>query len=156
MIFLIETSNILKSLEETFKTYIPEAKHYMGDLPEAFEAPCFLYKLVFSGETQESYFTKVTTVDIQILYFGKQGKNNQGSFEEKQQVIQKLKVFLSQFNLRVNGRNLKFTYSFVEVDGQLTINIQTSFKDGVTNLKYEEEQRRNKIQDIFINDKGVI
>lgn len=101
--------------------------------------------------------TKDVVIDLQIIYFGESDQyTGLASLEDKLNAMAALKGFLGQFNLTVKDRNLKFSYSFSEADGELVVNIQFKFKDGVVNLAYDEEQAREMIERIYINEKEVI
>lgn len=153
---MVDILDVFYALIGELKKCIPTAKHYVGKLPENFKLPSFLYLLIFNADMQSNYFTKDTTLDLQIIYFATEDGYGVVSFDDKLQTMGKLKEFLSRFNLQVKDRNLKFTYSFGEADEQLAINIQFKFKDGVVNLTYDEEQAREMIEKINISDKEMI
>lgn len=153
---MIDVLNVIHTLVKEIKICTPTYKHYLGKLPEDYKPPCYIYFLVYNGDSQSSCFVKDVTLDLQIIYFGKNDKYGTEDFEDKLNTMQKLKGFLSKFNLNVADRNLKFNYNFGETDEHLTINIQFKFKDGVINTKYDEEQARQMIENIYINDKELI
>lgn len=153
---MLSILDVFYALIKEIKKCIPDSKQYLGSIPENFESPSFLYLLAFDGENQVSYFTKDVTLDIQVIYFGPKDSYGVIDFEEKIKTMDRLKVFLSQFNLQVKERNIKFNYSFGEADNQLTIDIKFKFKDGLVNPSYNEEQAREMIKQINIRDKERI
>lgn len=153
---MVDILDIFYSLVREFKSYVPTAKHYIGSLPENFKSPYFLYRLVFNSDTKSSYFTKDVVVDIQVVYFDSKEIYPTSKLEAHLKAMSLLKGFLSQFNVDVKDRNLKFDCSFGTADEQLTIDMQFKFKDGLVNIKYDEEQAREMIERIFINEKEVI
>lgn len=153
---MIDLIEIIYAVIKQLKKCLPTSKHYLGKIPENFKAPGFLYILVFNSDEQSSAFTKDTTLDLQIIYFGSKDGYGVSSFEEKLYTMNELKSFLSHFNLQVKDRNLKFKYNFSEADEQLVINMQFKFKDGLVNLAYDEEQQREMMEHIYINEKEVI
>lgn len=153
---MIDILDIFHSLVKEIKACTPTYKHYFGKIPENYKQPCYAYFLVYNGDSQSTYFVKDVVLDIQIVYFGKSDNYDTEDFEDKLNTMHKLKSFLSKFNLNVADRNLKFKYDFGQADEHLTINIQFKFKDGVVNTKYDEEQVRQMIENILINDKELI
>lgn len=153
---MVNILDILYSLVGEIRKCVPKSKHYIGNLTEGFKAPSFLYLLVFNKDTRGSKFVKDTVVDLQIIYFGTNDKYSKTDLEEKLKVMHQLKQFLSTFNLQVKDRNLKFSYSFNDADDQLALNMQFNFKDGLVDTKFDEEQAREMIERIFINEKEVI
>lgn len=153
---MVNILDIFYSLIKEIKKCVPGTKHYIGNLTEGFKTPSFLYLIVFNKDVRVSKFLKDTTLDIQIIYFGTDDKYSKPNLEEKLMVMHQLKQFLSTFNLQVKDRNLKFSYSFNEADGQLALNMQFSFKDGLVDTNFDEEQARDMIERIFINEKEVI
>lgn len=134
---MISILDILYSLVREFNTLLPDYNYYFGKLAEKPKYPCFLFNMVFNGDSRSNYYTQNTTLDLQIIYFSETNEDNEKYFENKMLVMDKLKEFLSTFNLQVNDRNLKFEYDFGEADGQLTINMLFRFIDGVM-IKQEE------------------
>lgn len=153
---VVDILDVFYALIAEFKNVLPKVKHSIGGIPENFSRPRFLYTLVFNGDNRSSCFTKDTVLDLQIIYFGLTDKYGEVDFEDNLKTMNQLKQFLSQFNLNVKDRNLKFDYSFGEADEQLTINMHFKFKDGLVNLKYDEEQAREMIERIFMNEEEVI
>lgn len=153
---MVNILDILYSLVGEIRKCVPKSKHYIGNLTEGFKTPSFLYLLVFNKDTRSSKFVKDTVLDLQIIYFGTNDKYSKTNLEEKLKVMHQLKQFLSTFNLQVKDRNLKFSYSFNDADDQLALNIQFNFKDGLVDTKFDEEQAREMIERIFINEKEVI
>lgn len=153
---MVNILDVFYALISEFKKVMPTAKHYVGNIPESFISPCFLYLLAHSKDDRTSYFAKDTSLDIQIIYFGLNDKYGKADLEDKLKTMSQLKQFLSQFNINVKDRNLKFSYSFGEADEQVTINMQFKFKDDVINLEYDELQTRDMVESIFINEKEVI
>lgn len=153
---MVDILDILYSLVGEIRKCVPKSKHYIGNLTEGFKTPSFLYLLVFNKDTRCSNFVKDTVLDLQIIYFGTNDKYSKTDLAEKLKVMHQLKQFLSTFNLRVKDRNLKFSYSFNDADDQLALNIQFNFKDGLVDTKFDEEQAREMIERIFINEKEVI
>lgn len=153
---MVNILDILYSLVSEIRKCVPKSKHYIGNLTEGFKTPSFLYLLVFNKDTRCSKFVKDTVVDIQIIYFGTNDKYSKTDLEEKLKVMHQLKQFLSTFHLQVKDRNLKFSYSFNDADDQLALNMQFNFKDGLVDTQFDEEQAREMIERIFINEKEVI
>lgn len=157
MVLVVDLIDVFYALIKEFKKCLPGAKHYLGSVPEGIKRPSLLYLLVFNGDTRVSMLTKDVVIDLQIIYFGESDQyTGLASLEDKLNAMAALKGFLGQFNLTVKDRNLKFSYSFSEADGELVVNIQFKFKDGVVNLAYDEEQAREMIERIYINEKEVI
>lgn len=156
MILMVNILEVFYSLIKEIKRCVPEAKHYIGNLTEGFKTPSFLYLLVFNKDTRGSKFVKDTVVDLQIIYFGTNDKYSKTDLEEKLKVMHQLKQFLSTFNLQVKDRNLKFSYNFNDADDQLALNMQFNFKDGLVDTQFDEEQAREVMERIFINEKEVI
>lgn len=156
MIYLINILDIFYSIIKEFKICIPESKHYLGRLEEKVARPSFLYTMVFSKDTRSSYMFKDTMIDLQIIYFGVTDKFGHENYEDRLKTINLLKQFLSQFNIQVKDRNLKFDYSFGEADEQLTINMQFKFKDELVNLEYDKNQAREKIREINYNKEVIV
>lgn len=153
---MVDLLDVFYSIVGEIRKCVPKSKHYMGNLTEGFKTPSFLYLLVFNNDSRVSKFVKETSLDVQIIYFGTNDKYGKTSLEEKLKVMQQLKQFLSTFNLQVKDRNLKFSYSFNEADEQLVLNMQFKFKDGLVDPKFDENQAREMIERIFINEKEVI
>ncbi len=151
MIYLINTLDVFYSIVNEFKKCISTSKHYLGERPEKITPPSFSYYLVYTDEKRSDFFSKKTTLDLQIIYFGQENSYGKPVFKDKIETMTELKCFLSTFNLQVGDRNLKFNYSFGEADEQLTINMQFKFKDDLINTKYDEEQARQTIENIYNN-----
>lgn len=155
MRFLINVSDVIYEIIKQIKNKKLGSEHYLGNIPENCARPSFLYLLSFLKDTRSSYFTKDRILNIQIIYFGIKDDDGKEIFEDKLKTIEELEQFLSSFNINVKDRNLKFEYSITEVDEQLSINIDFKFKDSVINPEYDEEQTRDMIENIFINDKEL-
>lgn len=132
----ISVLDVLYNLATEFNTLLPTSNNYFGNLKQKTEYPCFLYTLVFNKDTKSNYYTKNTTLDLQIIYFSEVNEDDEKYYESKLLVMDKLKEFLSTFNLQAGDRNINFEYDFGEADGQLTINIMFKFTDEVM-LKQE-------------------
>ena len=153
---MINVIDVIYALKKEFKTCIPKSHHYFGHITETYKNPAFLYLLVFDNDVRSSYFRKDVTLDLQIIYFGTKDECGVPDFEEKMQTMDKLKTFLSTFNLWVGDRNLKFEYNFSESDKQLTINIKFKFKDEIINIEFEKDQAMEMVDKILINKEEVI
>ena len=156
MKYLINVIDVIYAIMKEFKACMPKSRHYLGRIPETYKNPAFLYLLVFNNDIRSSYFRKDVTLDLQIIYFGSKDEYGVPDFEEKMQTMDKLKAFLSTFNLWVGDRNLKFEYNFSESDEQLTINIKFKFKDEIINIEFEEDQAMELVDKILINKEEVI
>lgn len=152
---MINVSDVIYEIIKQIKNKKLGSEHYLGNIPENCTIPSFLYLLSFLKDTRSSYFTKDRILNIQIIYFGIKDDDGKEIFEDKLKTIEELEQFLSSFNINVKDRNLKFEYSITEVDEQLSINIDFKFKDSVINPEYDEEQTRDMIENIFINDKEL-
>lgn len=148
---LVDILDAIYSIVRAFKGCIPTAKHYLGKLPEDYKAPCFLYEIAFSGNNRETKYTKDSSIDLQIIYFGIKDGYGGMSYEDNLKVMGQLRQFLDTFLLQVGDRWLKFNYNFDEVDDQLIVNMDFKFKDSVIN----SEDVYSMIEQIFINGKEV-
>lgn len=153
---MIDLVDVFYALIKEFKKCVPSSSHYFGAVPEKFKRPSFLYLLVFNADYRANYFTKDTTLDVQIIYFGETDGYTVTCLEDKLKVMSQLKAFLGSFNLYVKDRNLKFDYNFDEADEELSVNIQFKFKDGIVNKQYDEAQSMEMMERIFINEKEVV
>lgn len=124
--------DIIDSIATEFGKATGINNHHLGHLPENFKAPCFAYYLVYNNETHNSYNLKKIDLDIQIIYINSKKCYDNNNFKANIQVMDKLKVFLSQFNLNVKDRNLKFKYDIRETDGQLFVDMKFKFIDDNT------------------------
>ena len=143
---MVSVLEVMKAFSAEIKKQIPEAKNYVGNLPEKKKAPCFLHLLTFHKDTQSNVSTKDCILNLQIIYFsdfnyGKPDLTGQLS------VMESLKLFLGKFHIGVNGRDLKFDYDFSIVDEQLSLNIRLKYKDSVVRATEEYE----KMMKIYIN-----
>lgn len=135
MKYLISILELFYALVGEFRECVPESTHYIGNLPETYQTPSFLYLLVFNSDRKESRHVKNVLLDVQIIYFNHLDGYGIENFEDKIKTLEKLKVFLDSFCLKVQDRVLKFEYMLTESDGQLTIDIKFKFKDGVVQPK---------------------
>lgn len=152
---MINVSDVIYEIKKQINNKKLGSKHYLGNIPENCPRPSFLYLLSFLKDSRSSYFTKDRILNIQIIYFGIKDDDGKEIFEDKLKTIEELEQFLSSFNINVKDRNLKFDYSITEADEQLSINIDFKFKDSVVNPEYDEDQTRDMIENIFINDKEL-
>lgn len=152
---MINVSDVIYAIIKQINNKKLGSEHYLGNIPENCERPSFLYLLSFLKDSRSSYFTKDRVLNIQIIYFGIKDDDGKEIFEDKLRTIEEVEQFLSSFNINVKDRNLKFDYSITEADEQLSINIDFKFKDSVINPEYDEEQTRDMIENIFINDKEL-
>lgn len=152
---MINVSDLIYAIKNEIRLCVPGSKDYMGNIPENPKRPSFLYLLSFLKDGRSAYFTKDRALSIQIIYFGILDSNGKEIYEDKLKVMEDLGAFLDKFNINVKDRNLKFEYSFDQADNQMAINLDFKFKDGVINPEYDEDQVRDMIQDVFINDKEL-
>ena len=153
---MIKVIDVINALKTEFKKCVPDSNHCYGKIPETYKSPTFAYFLVYNSDLRSSYFRKDTTLDLQIVYFGTNDAYGVPDYEEKLQVMDKLKVFLNTFNLWVGDRNLKFEYNFSEADEQLAINIKFKFKDDIINTEFDNDQAMDIAEVVYMNDKEVI
>lgn len=153
---MVSVLEVIYSVVKAFKECMPTSKHYIGNLTENYVAPCFVHRLVFNNDKRQTKHVKDTTIDLQIIYFGTRTGYANTDYEDTLKVMDSLKSFLDTFLLEIGDRNLKFDYRFSEADGQLTVNMDFKFKDGVIDMKFNEEQARDMIGKISLTDKEMM
>lgn len=148
---MVSVLEVIHGLVKQFKICMPTAKHYLGNLPENYKSPCFLYVVVFNSGKRQSKYIQDCTIDIQVICFNEKDGYGRSDYADKLKTMDSLKTFLDTFMLTVAGRVLKFDYNFDEADDQLTVNMTFKFKDDVINI----EETYDMIEQIFINGKEV-
>lgn len=121
------------------------------NLPEDYNTPSFLYRMVFRGDSRQSKHVKDVTLDMQIILFTDRDEYGKEDNETKLRIAGQLSGFLDTFVLKVGDRHLKFDYSFGEADEQLIINIDFKFRDGVINL----EEAYGLAEHLYVNGEEV-
>ena len=146
MISLVSVLGVIDAFVKEIRKQIPEAKNYVGNLPEKKKAPCFLHLLTFHKDTQSNLYTKNCILNLQILFFT---DLNYGKPDLAKQlaVMESLKLFLGKFHIEVDGRDLKFDYDFSIVDEQLSLNIRLKYMESVVKAAEEYE----KMLKIYMN-----
>lgn len=146
MISLVSVLGVIDAFVKEIRKQIPEAKNYVGNLPEKKKAPCFLHLLTFHKDTQNNLYTKNCILNLQILFFT---DLNYGKPDLTKQlaVMESLKLFLGKFHIEVDGRDLKFDYDFSIVDEQLSLNIRLKYMESVVKAAEEYE----KMLKIYMN-----
>lgn len=152
---MVNVLDVIYAIIKKIREHVPQSEHYFN-LPEDYRSPCFLYRMVFNSDARQTKYTKDVNLDLQIIYFGDKDPYGISDYEEKLKVMEQLRRFLSCFFIQSGDRCLKFDYSFGEADGQLMINMDFKFKDGLVDLKYDEEQVREMMDKIYINEKEVL
>ncbi|WP_198524928.1 phage tail terminator family protein [Niameybacter massiliensis] len=155
MRYLVNVLDVIYAIIKKIREQVPQSEHYFN-LPEDYSPPCFLYRMVFNSDTRKTKYTKDVKLDLQIIYFGDKDLYGISDYEEKLKVMEQLRGFLSCFFIQVGDRYLNFEYSFGEADGQLTTNMLFKFKDGLIDIKYDEEQAREMMQKIYINKEEIV
>ena len=151
---MVKIINILYAIVKQIEVIMPKSTHELGEYSG--DKDTFCYYLVFSNSNRNTKHTKEVLVDIQIIYHAKSiNYVGRTSLKEKLEVQEKLETFLSQFILRVDDRVLKFDSDIGEADGELMVNLSFRFFDGMIDLTYDEEQAREIIQNIIINNEVI-
>lgn len=148
---MVKVLDVIYGVVKGFKGCMIDTKHYLGNLPENYKAPCFLYTMAFHGASRETKYVKDTSLDLQIIYFASNDGYSAADYGEKLKAMDQLKMFLDTFLLEVGDRWLKFDYRFDESDNQLTINIDFRFKECVINV----EEAYDVVEHLIINGEEV-
>lgn len=122
---MISTLDIIRALARECNKIIPNATLYIGQLPENTEYPALLFEPSFTKELRSNYFTKSTSLAIDVIYFN----NTKDSYTDKLEKLISLQDFLDTYNLTVKDRNLKFDYESNVDDWQLIITLVFKFTD---------------------------
>lgn len=161
MRLLVKLIDIIYALVEKFNACVVnsnnEPEEYTHELGEyTGDEKTFCYYLTFVKERKSSKSIKECLVDIQVIYHGVRDKyKGDTKLNDKLKVLEDLKEFLSQFNINVGDRNLKFDYDVGDADGELMINLSLRFFDDLVDLTYDEEQARELIQNIKFNNEVI-
>lgn len=146
---MIETSDVLFALIREVSRCVPEASHYIDSLNEGITPPTFLYLVSYAGERKENAFTKSTTLEIQLIYFGRtDGYHRAEDYRERLETEKRIKGFLGGFTLPVGDRALHFSYERKNADGHLSFFITLEYRDEAPPPGYKEEQAREKAEEV--------
>ncbi|MEG0899569.1 MAG: hypothetical protein RSD67_05945 [Oscillospiraceae bacterium] len=149
---MIKILDIIYALSKKFKEQMPSAKHYIGNLSEGHNTPCFLYLIVYCSDRRKSYYTKQSTLDLQIIYFEETDGYQKSDVQKQIECMDKLKEFLSSFILPVADRVLSFDYNFGKADERLSINIKFVFSDDIILPKEKSELAGQIIYTTILKD----
>lgn len=153
---MVKTKDILDAVIMEIDQCVPGAEVYLGRIEDDYNSPAFLYIIVYDGGERRGKFTQDVTVDLQVIYFGKTDGYKNAEFDDKMQIAENLKSFLNRFKLYVGDRVLKFDYEMKDADGKLTVFLTFEFSDGVSDPEFDEEQAREKAEEIYLNEERVI
>lgn len=147
---------IVNSFNECIKDMddMADVQHEIGEYTG--DEKTFCYYLIFANERQNNKSLKECLVDLQVIYHAERDEyRGKSKLIDKLNVLDRLTQFLSQFNLNVGDRNLKFDYDVGDADGELMINLSFRFFDDLVDLTYDEEQARELIQNIKLNNEVI-
>lgn len=135
------------------KKEFPLAGYYIFNIPKDMNKPAFLFNSTKRSSVDGNYYLNKIKLELQILYFGIKNDVGIENVEEKLKTIEKLDGILGEMNIKVKDRNLRFNYSYGDVDGHFTINLNFEFMDE----KEVDLKSCEKIKIVTINDgKGCI
>lgn len=145
--------DIIKELETKFKKEIPSAGYYIFNLPKDINKPAFLFKSAKRTMADANYYLNRVKLELPIVYFATKDNLGNENIEDKLKVIENLDDILGSMTLKVKDRNLRFSYGYGEIEGNLTISLSFEFMD-------EKEltlENHDTIENIKINNgKGCI
>jgi len=152
---LVKLTDIIFAIVRRFDACVENSNNELGEYTHEIgeytgDEKTFCYYLTFVKERQVNKFIKESLVDIQVIYHGlREEYKGKTKLIDKLKVLEDVKVFLSQFNIDVGDRNLKFDYDVGDTDGEIMINLSFRFYDDVIDLEYNEAQLRERIQNIY-------
>lgn len=116
-------------MESKLKEEIPSAGYYIFNLPKDINKPAFLFKYAKRNIVDANYYLNKVKLEIPIVYFTAKDNLGNENIEDKLKVIEKLDNILGSMTLKVKDRNLRFSYSYGEIEGILTISLSFEFMD---------------------------
>lgn len=150
---MITIKDIINSIIREISVCVPEAEHYTGKIAEGFNPPAFLYLPVFNGNGRRNAFFKDTTVEIQVVYFGKTDLYGTVVFDEKMKIAERVREFLDTYQLKVKNRKLHFNYEMREADEQLTYYIRTQFMEEAPTPEFLEGQKQETAERVEFTER---